>query len=305
MQATLSRGLAYVLWGVIITSLLLGLVNCMGASAGGPPPDRGSSEPALVPPPSGCAELVVASWLAGNTNVLAGVPGVPRSGVETGRRRATHTYTAAVTPGKKAWSYLVAADVQVATPPADDPDGTPQWRPAGIHFFLVTMVPTEVGGCQGWSPAALPAQVPAPQLAGDTTLPYRNSLPTTGTELSDTLNAFFNGLLAGSGNIERYVAPGSSVPVLTPPPYQQVTLTELRSRRELPSGVPPDGTVVQLLATVSTSDDDLPLVYPLTVGVRGGRWEVIAVDPLVGTEPLDRDVSVGSFNTTTEHSNGG
>lgn len=310
LQAMLSRSLAYGLWGVIAVALVLGLVNCMGAPAGTPSPPASLAQAPTVPPPSGCAELVVASWLAGNTAVLADVPGVPRSAPTPGRRQATSTYTAAVTPGDQAWGYLIGADVQVLVEPEpdpDDPDAAPQWQPAGIHFFVVTMVPANspTAGCQGWSPAALPAQVPAPQLASDNPLPYRATLPTSGTELSDTLNAFFNGLLAGTENVERYIAPGSSVPALIPPPYQEVRLTELRARRELSAPVPADGTVVQLLATVATSDDDLPLVYPVTVGVRGGRWEVIAVDPLVGADVLDPDGATSPANTTAEDTNGG
>src|SRR5690606_3444107 len=123
-------------------------------------------------------------------------------------------------------------------------------------------------------------------LGGGATPGYEVSLPASGTELSQTLTAFFNGLLAGTENVERYVAPGVFIPTLTPPPYQQVEVTDLRARVELPEAVPPDGTVAQLLVTVSTESVDLPLVYPVTVGVRGGRWEVIALDPLVGTDPL-------------------
>lgn len=282
LQASLSRGLAYLLWGVLVLALVLGLVNftALAGRAGSTGTVADPTEPALVPPPGGCAELVVAGWLSGDTELLSGVAGLSRGRVEPGRRRAGHIYTAAATPGHGAWGYLIGAEVELR-------DDDNRWRPAGLRFFTVTMVPTSDGtGCQGWGPVALPAEVPAPQLGGGAVPGYEVSLPTAGTELSQTLTSFFSGLLAGTENVERYVAPGVFIPTLVPPPYQQAEVTDLRARTELPETVPPDGTVAQLLVTVTTDQADLPLVYPVTVGVRGGRWEVIALDPLVGTEPL-------------------
>jgi hypothetical protein len=281
MQAALSRALAYGLWGGIALALTLSLVNCVGSATPTVPPaaDPEPAEPAA--PPGGCAELVVSAWLAGDADLLAGIPGVPRARPEAGRRQATRTYTAGATPavGHRVWGYLVAADVQVL-------DAQQQWRPAGTQFFTVTMVRSG-GGCQGWSPAALPAQVPSPRLAGHATPPelaYDVPLPTD-TELGATLQGFFAGMLAGAGGLERYVAPGVVIPAMSPAPYPEVSVTGLRARTEPAEPVPPDGTVVQLLATVTTAPEDLPLVYPVTAGVRGGRWEVVAIDPLVGAAP--------------------
>lgn len=277
LQTSSTRILAGALWGAVALALLLGLVNLAGRPATAPAPAAGPAAPPRVAPPGGCAELVVAAWLAGDTDTLADVPGQAPSAPEPGRRRAVHTYTAAATPAEHAWGYLVGAQVEVR-----DPDG--RWAPAGLWFFIVTMIPSEAG-CQGWSPAALPAQVPAPQLGGGVPLPYPVTLPASGTPLVSTLEAFFAGLLTGAEDLERYLAPGVTVPAVVPPPYRQVSVTELRARDELAEPgavVPAEGTLAQVLATVETDDgDDLPLVYPVTLAVRGGRWEVVALDTLL------------------------
>ena len=99
MQASLSRGLALLLWGALALALVLGLVNFTGLAsrADTSRTATNTTEPALVPPPGGCAELVIAGWLAGDTELLSGVAGLPRGRFEQGRRRAGHIYTAAAT----------------------------------------------------------------------------------------------------------------------------------------------------------------------------------------------------------------
>lgn len=283
-QATLSRLLAYTLWGGIAVALVLGLVNCAGQTGAAPAPVTSQAPAQPVPPPGGCAELAVSAWLAGDTDVLTDVAGMPRERPEPGRRQATRTFTAGVTQGSGSWGYLVGADVQVRAD-EDEP-----WQSAGTQFFTVTMVPALAGGCQGWRPAALPAQAAAPSLAGTSAVvsPYEVAIPVPGTDLGATLDAFFAGLLAGASDLERYLAPGVVISPVTPPPYQEVSVTELHARAdptERGTIVPPDGTVLQLLATVDTDAeaDDLPLAYPVTMAVRGGRWEVVAIDTLVAT----------------------
>lgn len=294
-QAALSRIAAYGLWGGLAMALVLGVVNCAGAPDPRLPIVTSTATPEPVPPPGGCAELVVAAWLSGNPDLLSGLAVAPRSVPVADRRRAVHTYTAAVTPGGVAaggvttggvaaapasWGYLVGAEVEQRD--ADD-----QWQPAGLQFFQVTLTPASAG-CQGWSPAAPPARVPAPQLAGAAAHPYTAALATSGTALSDTLSAFFAAMLTGTGSLERYLAPGVSVQVLEEPRYSAVRLAEVRARGDSPAAgteVPADGTVADLLVTVLADPDTepLPLVYPVTAGVRGGRWEVISIDPVVGT----------------------
>lgn len=277
-QATATRALVYGLWVAIGLALVLGLINCAGTPLASPP-ERPSTTPPPGAPPGGCAELTVAAWLAGDTDLLAGVPALGRLRAEPGRRRADLTYTLSAAPGTdpQRWVYLVAAQVSERESAED------RWQAAGTQFYSVTLAPSS-SGCGGWAPVALPARVVGPLLVPDGSTDYPAGLPTSGTPLSETLTAFFVALLTGDGELERYTAPGVTVPGFDPPPYQHIELIDLRAHADTPldrsARVAPDGTTARLQVTVATDPDgaDLPLTYPVTVAVRGGRWEVVAID---------------------------
>lgn len=283
LRAASSRTLAAGLWAAIALALVLGLVNCAQRPAAVTAPDTGAGAPPPVAPPGGCAELAVAAWVAGDADLLEGATLAAGTPPDTDRR-AVRTYTvdaAAAAPADR-WGYLVAARVQER----DRDSG--QWRDVGLQYLTVTMVATD-GGCRGWSPAAPPMQVAAPALATAAPPPYPVVLSVSGTGLGATLEAFFGGMLAGAGDLERYLAPGVSIPAVTPPPYGDVSVGEVRAPAGAPlvrgDEVPPEGTTVPLLASVTTDRAPLPLTYPVTVGVRGGRWEVVEVPPLVPASP--------------------
>ncbi len=278
-QAATTRALAYGLWGAIGLALVLGLINCAGRPMAAPSDKTTVTTTEPVAPPGGCAELTVAAWLAGDTELLSGVPALVRGRTEPGRRRADLTYTLSATPGADAdrWVYLVAAHVSERES-TDDP-----WRAAGTQFYTVTLAPSS-SGCGGWAPVALPARVASPALTPDSATDYPTGLPVSGTPLSETLTAFFAALLTGEGEWERYTAPGVTVPTFDPPPYQYIELIDLRAHADTPldrsARVAPDGTTARLQVTIATDPDgaDLPLTYPVTVTVRGGRWEVVEID---------------------------
>lgn len=285
LTAAASRWLAYGLWTVVGLALLLGLVNCAQRPAAPPTLDDPAVQGPPAAPPGGCAELVVAAWLSGEADQLA-ARAAPRSpdGLE---RRAVRTHTLAAAAGSRPdrWGYLVGAQVQEREG-ADGP-----WRDAGTHYFAVTMVAADAG-CGGWRPAALPMQVAAPALDPDPPGSYPVPLATSGTALSDTLQAFFGGMLTGTGGLDRYLAPGATIAPVTPPPYAEIGISELRAGAGVPlrrgDELPPDGTAVRLLVTVTADRATLPMTYPVTVAMRGGRWEVVAIDPLVGASVAER-----------------
>jgi hypothetical protein len=301
LTATASRWLAYGLWAVVGLALLLGVANCAQWPAAVTVPRDTAVAGRPAAPPGGCAELVVAAWLSGDADQLPR-HAAPRSPDQV-ERRAVRTHTVAVTAGSSphSWGYLVGAQVQER----EGDDG--QWRDAGLHYFAVTMAESDAG-CQGWRPVASPMQVAAPRLEPDARAPYPVSLAASGTALSDTLEAFFGGMLTGTGGMDRYVAPGVTIPPVVPPPYAEVGMVELRAGAGAPlrrgDEVPPDGTTVRLLVTVTADRAALPLTYPVTVAVRGGRWEVVAVDPLVGATPAETTLRASADPPATHASVG-
>ncbi len=105
---------------------------------------------------------------------------------------------------------------------------------------------------------------------------------------------FLAALTAGTGEISRYIAPGTSLRAISPAPYKSVKVVDLVSDRdfsgEAADKAPADGIKIRVLATAElsvTSTDSVTGQYPLTLTSRGGRWEVSAVDssPLLPAPP--------------------
>jgi Conjugative transposon protein TcpC len=114
----------------------------------------------------------------------------------------------------------------------------------------------------------------------------------TGNPLSDTVTGFLNSYLTPVGGLERYVAADSGITAVST--CQRVLMTTLAATRMVDPGqqAPPDGTTVQVLATVSElTNRYAPQTeqYPLTLTLRSGSWSVTRIDPgplLNGTAQL-------------------
>ncbi len=125
----------------------------------------------------------------------------------------------------------------------------------------------------------LPAQVSAPQQGSTTALVYNQSIRAS-DPAAETVSAFLGAYLAGSGELSRYSAPGTEFTPVTPAPYVNVSVEELRSD-VMPEKAPADGSTVKVLATtalMSPLDQQLTSTYTLTLTARASRWEVSAID---------------------------
>ena len=145
------------------------------------------------------------------------------------------------------------------------------------RYFQVVVKTDEVGGLRV---VGLPAPIAPPATVERVpALGYSISLPAA-TPAGDSVLAFLNAYLAGSGDITRYVTPGESITAIDPAPYVSVEAVELRADRE-PTQSPADGERLRVLAEVSLAnvyDQRLTATYALTLTARADRWEITAID---------------------------
>lgn len=153
------------------------------------------------------------------------------------------------------------------------------------RYFAVTVQVTDVG----LSVVGLPAPIAAPAKEESAVrLAYGQTVLQT-SSARQTVEAFLSAYLAGSGDVSRYVSPGSEISAITPSPYMTLKVSDVKSDVE-PSDKPSNGSVLHVLVTAevtSASDQRLTTTYALTLTARDGRWETTSVDlaPLESVTP--------------------
>lgn len=117
--------------------------------------------------------------------------------------------------------------------------------------------------------AGLPAVVPSP-LRADAALPVGPTLRVPGADdpIAVTAQAFLDALLAGGGDVSRYLAPGARIEPVTP------TFDSVRVLRTAEVTTTAGRNMVRLEAVAVAAGVELHLGYELTLEQRAGRWEV-------------------------------
>lgn len=235
-------------------------------------------EPARDIGVGGFGELYISAWLgAGRSNaaVLAPYYSHPAdlTAVVTGRFWASRTATVAIEEAEPGyWAVTVAADVLVA----DDND---VYQPGGIRYYTVGVTKTDTG----FGATGLPAQVPAPPTVDAPELVIDDLVAPTGDlePFAAALDGFFDALLAGSGDIERYIAPETTIQAIAPAPF---TETEIRSLGARPEVEDPSRHLVraEVLATDGIGNAQI-LQYTAVMSERSQRWEIVE---LVAASPV-------------------
>ncbi|MEV0888536.1 conjugal transfer protein [Streptomyces microflavus] len=201
--------------------------------------------------------------------------------------------------GRGYWSVTVAAVVNPVSDKAR-PGGARGTKPGSgqaeepqggvLRYF---QVPVMAGKDGAWSAVALPAEVGAPLPSDAVALGYGQSAPANGSDAAaQTLAGFFSAFLAGAGDMDRYLAPGTSLAPVSPPPYQRVEVFALAETGS-PSGATADSGIAQgqkreLLVDVVATDvqgQKRPLAYAVSIVARDGRWEIASVAgaPVLGS----------------------
>ena len=184
---------------------------------------------------------------------------------------ATSGTGAPVSNTSSVYSVVVSASVRQASEPSEA---------AQRRFYSVPVVVND-GSARA---ASIPSPVPAPATGPDVNLGYKYRI-VAGHPSNTAVQQFLAALTAGTGEISRYIAPGTSLRAISPAPYKSVKVVDLVSDRdfsgEAADKAPADGIKIRVLATAElsvTSTDSVTGQYPLTLTSRGGRWEVSAVD---------------------------
>lgn len=150
------------------------------------------------------------------------------------------------------------------------------WTPRWWQVVL------RVDGSGGISVVGLPTPISAPASAsGNLNLGY--SKPVNSTEASATVNEFLTAYLTGVGEVSRYTTPGSSILPVTPAPYEQVSVQEIRSDVDLTDKtIRKNGAKAHLsvVARTSSGKSAQTTTYFLTVKARDGRWEIESIDQI-------------------------
>lgn len=293
------------LWALVALGALGGLVGLLRPAAEPAARTADGSGPATVPPEmSGFAELAVTTWVeasgdeddAAVESLFAVNPSTAAG--DTGRRRVGATHTVAARPMTDAtdaagagdgaddyWAITVAADVE-------ELGGDRRWRGAGTWYI-------EIGVVRGDGDALVavgePALVPAPVKPADEPRPAGGGLgvPSGDDEaMSSTVEGFLAALVAGDGDVSRYLAPDVEIRAVTPAPFEQVALQRW-SVTEVS-----DSEVRIRLTARGTSAAGVPrtVSYELGLKERAGRWEVTSIS---GAPTLEEDEAEANDPTTT------
>ncbi|MFJ3674000.1 conjugal transfer protein [Streptomyces sp. NPDC090106] len=302
-RANSSAVLRWAAWGLIVLSPVLGIAAFARASTiavAHPAPTASTSTGTGSQGAAGFASLFVAQYLRageGDQNQLADY--YPAAGElqldgEPGRRHGEQLTVVRLRQTDPAvWSVTVAARIvsdikQTVRPTATTGDGQPSAAAAdSLHYFQVPVaVGSAAAGASGYTALAMPAEVAAPGRIKTPDLVYGPAQAASGSDPRvRAVSEFLTAYLVGTGELDRYLAPGTQIAAISPAPYTGVTVDQLQIEGDPGTGsipsVPADGTRCRLLASVRATGHDtvrVPLSYSLTLKARAGRWEIASLD---------------------------
>lgn len=155
-----------------------------------------------------------------------------------------------------------------------------QDAPAVQRYFRVPVVFTPTG------PRAVSLPAPVAGLpVGSQVQPGYDKRVATNHPMGVSALQFLNAMLADSGDISRYTAPGTVIRPVDPPMAKSVQVTDMRSTTDAPPAAETvvDGTRMRVLATTRLLQEGgaerfTTSQFALTMSARAGRWEVEALD---------------------------
>jgi hypothetical protein len=245
---------------------------------------------------------LVETWLRADSDdqqLLASLTSAPVGSLPQESLIIRDSSVAQVEPAEDdVWSVTVGVDV---AEPA--PGSTPAPAPSGgtgeageeaevplvwvRRYFqvpvLVERTETERSGPDlAVTALALPAPVPGPGAAEPPDLDYPETISPT-SAAGQSAAGFLAAMIAGDGEITRYLRPGTSISAITPAPYSAVAVTDIKGSHEVTEDpADDDGTHALITAELTRLDGNKTTAqYVLTLVARDGRWEVAGLEPAV------------------------
>lgn len=191
------------------------------------------------------------------------------------------------------WSVTVGVDVAEPAPGSTPPPAT-EGEEAEVplvwvrRYFqvpvLVDRTETEWSGPHlAVTALALPAPIAGPAAAAEPpNLDYPETISPT-SAAGQSVAGFLSAMVAGDGEITRYLRPGTAISPVTPAPYSAVSVTDINGSHEVTEDpADGDGTHALISAELTRLDGNTTTAqYVLTLVARDGRWEVAGVEPAV------------------------
>ncbi|MFF7987120.1 conjugal transfer protein [Streptomyces sp. NPDC007901] len=223
--------------------------------------------------PGGYAQVFLGAWLRSSAgdetsaqarlaHSMAPDVDLPEPAADAQSAPQSVTAVRSAQRGTGAWSVTVAA----------------QYAGGSVRYYAVPVAADQSG--TSFAVTGAPGVVAGPARAEVPVSPYGVSVPDG--DLSSALGEFLAAYLTGSGEVDRYLAPGVSLTAVAPAPYTGVSVEQVLAVEEAAAAekVPADGTKVRVLVRVEARDAGgrWPLAYELTLKARSVRWEVAALE---------------------------
>lgn len=162
-------------------------------------------------------------------------------------------------------------------------------------------VPVQVDG-DALGILGLPTPVSTPSaLQNRVSTSYKDELSSS-HPAAETVEAFLNAYLAGSGELSRYVSPGADIQPLDDTSYVAVSVESVVAVEE-PSQNPADGETAQVYVSatvVNATQMSLRTEYALTLAARDGRWEISAINTVPAHKQSTQSTAPSSPGATQE-----
>ncbi|MFB6555003.1 conjugal transfer protein [Streptomyces sp. NPDC056405] len=154
-----------------------------------------------------------------------------------------------------------------------------QYADSTVRYFAVPVAADRAG--VSFAVTGAPGVVAGPTQATVPKSPYTVSVPSD-SSLASTVGEFLGAYITGTGEVDRYLAPGGKLAPVSPAPYTTVTVREVSAVEEAAAAgpVPADGTKVRVRVQAEARDEAgrWPLTYEFTLTARSGRWDVAALE---------------------------